>query len=669
MLRTIRGKLTASITVIVIAIIAILTIAVIALLGGQLIKEKTNEVQLHADIYANEIDAWMEEEKMLVTGAAESIVAAGNVDAATLQAVVNTYYEGREELLNLYIGKEDHSFYQGNPEATTPEGYDPCARGWYQSAVAAGETIVTDPYWDVLTGQMCGTIAAPIYLNGNLEGVVAIDMTLSTVTDLAKSVNYESGVYGMLIDSSGNIVAHQNDAYEPTETTVTAATDVVSALGTVIENPGSQVIKAVDYDGLSTYFAVGLVDSANWKLCVTNLASNFSKSLFHIVLIAVVIAIVAILVLGIVLNTMIRRMLAPISALKQFASGDFSDAAVDEEASKVIPSEYKDETEQIMTATTTVKQQIRDIILSTKDESASIQDISDEALSKMTVLNENMGEISASVSEIVESTKKASTLTNNISSTGDELGDAIESVAQKATEAAVQSKDIMDRAKQLYDDCVTSSKETNSIYDTTKVELKNAIEGSKAVDEITVLTEEILSISSQTNLLALNASIEAARAGEAGKGFAVVADEIRVLADNTKQAVDKIQTVTAGIVDCVNNLSGNSDKLLKFMNEKVIADYENMNQVAKQYEEDAIFYNSVSSDLGASSEEMSASMTLILKDISDIAELTEGIATTMSTIGEESMVSRDNSDVVLEQMRKLAQLSVSLNDTVASFKV
>lgn len=44
-----------------------------------------------------------------------------------------------------------------------------------------------------------------------------------------------------------------------------------------------------------------------------------------------------------------------------------------------------------------------------------------------------------------------------------------------------------------------------------------ALENAKVVEQIGVLAESIMGITSQTNLLALNASIEAARAGEAGK--------------------------------------------------------------------------------------------------------------------------------------------------------
>lgn len=102
----------------------------------------------------------------------------------------------------------------------------------------------------------------------------------------------------------------------------------------------------------------------------------------------------------------------------------------------------------------------------------------------------------------------------NVSSSTEELAASVEAVSASIQEIA------------------------NGVIKDINTELEASVEESNRVKKIQELTEGILSIAAQTNLLALNASIEAARAGEAGKGFAVVADEIRVLADNSHQAVN-----------------------------------------------------------------------------------------------------------------------------------
>lgn len=219
---------------------------------------------------------------------------------------------------------------------------------------------------------------------------------------------------------------------------------------------------------------------------------------------------------------LIGKMLTPVQMLKQFASGDFSENAVIE---KNIPKEYKNETEQIKTATVEVKQQIREIILNTKQEAGKINTIAEGTSENMTVLNQDISGISELVTRVMMQTMKARELTKSIKENGKELGDAIENVAKKAGEAAEQSGDIMERAGKQHEISKQSAMEAVALYEGTRDDLAKVINGSKRVQEIDPLTEEILPISSQTNLLALNASIEVSRAGEAGKGFAVVADE------------------------------------------------------------------------------------------------------------------------------------------------
>lgn len=491
-------------------------------------------------------------------------------------------------------------------------------------------------------------------------------MTLSTVTELTGNINYEDGVYGFLADSSGQYIAHKNKEYEPSEDAAVIVTDIMPGLQELMDGEAVTVIKLKDYDGVNSYFAASEIEGSAWKLGVVVPVSNVLNSLTTMIVVALLIAAIIIVLVAVFMAGLIGRMLAPVQMLKQFASGDFSENTVCE---KSIPREYKNETEQIKKATSEVKQQIRSIILNTKDEAESIGTIADGTSAEMAVLTQGISDILTSVVKVMNQTAEARELAENIKTTGQELGILVDSVANKAGEAARQSGDIMERAGMQHDNSEKSGREAVSLYRETKKELETAIEDSQRVHDIDSLTEEILSISSQTNLLALNASIEAARAGEAGQGFAVVANEIRELADHSKEAVDKIRQVTEGVVQNVTILSESSGKLLEFMNEKVMMDYRGMTELAGMYRQDAVFYSGISNDLGSASRQMSESMEGINEAISSITALVGEIAEYMQGMESTAHSSNENSNAVLAKMEELSRLSEKLNQTVASFKV
>ncbi|MDD6923587.1 MAG: methyl-accepting chemotaxis protein [Veillonellaceae bacterium] len=90
--------------------------------------------------------------------------------------------------------------------------------------------------------------------------------------------------------------------------------------------------------------------------------------------------------------------------------------------------------------------------------------------------------------------------------------------------------------------------------DSNQQQLSKGIQGVAEIsDKIDDFTSLVRNIAKQTRLLGLNASIEAARAGAAGAGFAVVSDEIGKLANNSNDAVDKIQSFTGRIGEAVND--------------------------------------------------------------------------------------------------------------------
>ena len=178
--------------------------------------------------------------------------------------------------------------------------------------------------------------------------------------------------------------------------------------------------------------------------------------------------------------------------------------------------------------------------------------------------------------------KKSMTLqSNSLHSAADEVMNTVKNQKQIYESLASNNKSIsnlISKLKNIADESVVTSKNTEkqinqSMNFSQKEHDAIALNADKMLvlrQKIQMIAELILELSEhsqqigntisvvddiaeQTNMLALNAAVEAARAGEHGKGFAVVAGEIRKLADESKQAITKITSLTSNIQYTTNS--------------------------------------------------------------------------------------------------------------------
>ena len=329
----------------------------------------------------------------------------------------------------------------------------------------------------------------------------------------------------------------------------------------------------------------------------------------------------------------------------------------------------KDDFGQLASALETMRESVRSLLAQVKSEAANIDKVVETIDTNVYNLNAEIEDVSATTEELAASSEETAASAEQINGMTQQIEEAAREIAIRAQDGATESQDIHKRALKTKDDTVENRQKIKQMMADIRVNLEQALEDAKVVDQIGVLADSILNITAQTNLLALNASIEAARAGEAGKGFAVVADEIRVLAEQSKDAVANIQAVTENVNKAVGNLTSDSNRLLDFVDTDIVECLNGFEKMADDYNMDASNINDLVSDFSATSEELVASISNITQSIDGITAASNDSATGTTNIAQKTVVIVKGSEAVMNGAKTAEASAAELRKNVNNFVI
>ena len=327
-----------------------------------------------------------------------------------------------------------------------------------------------------------------------------------------------------------------------------------------------------------------------------------------------------------------------------------------------------DEVSDIADSINELLEYIRGVVHSIFDSSNKLSGSVETALDTTVRTNDQLDGVSATMEQMSAAMEETAASLAQVQGSTNKIKEDVQGMYSSVREGTDYASEMEERAKEMRKHAEEETEAAREAADNMTEGLNDKIEKSKAVEQISGLTQTILEIASQTNLLSLNASIEAARAGEHGKGFAVVAGEISSLATSSADTAKKIQVISEEVIGNVKELADEATKMVDFVREKTIGGYQQLMDTGVQYQDDAQKISEMLRNVENASQNIENSMNFVSQAMSDVAtavdESAKGIGDVAGAVTEMSDNMKENKAVVNEN----AQIAQQLDGEVNKFK-
>ncbi len=594
----------------------------------------------------------------------------GNKFSNEIHASLSKYLEANDTHESIsYVAGSDMTVLASTDAALegTPYGEEP----FVQYIMEHNAPAQSDVFFDEESGEPMISIGVPQrshFDNETLSGVLFTNVKVSLFADALTGISvYDSDTsYACLLDSNGVYIYHPDESLIGTKSGSAVTADLVSR----IASGTAPAVQLTSDDSAGQYLAYNVSPLNNWILCLVVdqnvILDPIDNMRQHAVTTSVAICLIIIAIFMVLGFIFAGTITTPIKAVTKVISKT-ADLDISQDDSYHPLLKHKDETGEMSRAVQKMRQAFGHMMRDISSTSERISESAEELQRIATTVNDNANSNSSTAEELSASMEQTAFNTQSISNEIREIEQNTSNITTKAREGVTLSEEIMNRAEKLKADTRQASGRTKNMYESVKTASEAAIERSRAVSKIDELATNIMEISSQTSLLSLNASIEAARAGEQGRGFAVVAGEIGKLAEQSSRTVGSITQIVAEVNAAVGQMEESLNSALEFLDQTVLADYENFLNISERYTDDAGFVNRTMSDIDGSIDELNRTISNITGALAQIngsiSETSAGVSNVVDSNANLVALAEDTYSMV----KQTSAYADSLKEIVDSF--
>lgn len=593
--------------------------------------------------YAGTIDSWLAQQKYMVESIGEEIEASFTGDTGNLTDFLNkkALLPTNKETATIYVGLEDGRFFEAYGGGLAP-GILCTERPWYQAAIASDETVITDPYEDVLYGGMVVGIAKKITVDGKVVGVIGADIRIDKIQDFIFNTENENGSYAFLINQNKDVLLHRGDYFKSDGSDYknldTITDNDYNKIGNMLQmnTDSTQKYTITDIDGEDKFVRVSNLNNAPWQVVVlaptTNLTFYVNMLTIALVSLVIIASLIAIFVIRKVTATFFDPFETITAQLVALSNGDIYNK-VDVRTNSLEVSQINDALsttqdflQKYISEISTVLANIAqgDLRVSLNNEYiGDFADIKRSLLAIISALNRTISGIQEASGQVSAFSEQVASGAQTLAYGTSEQAEAIQSLVNNLSRVSVQVTQNEHNTQQATVLAGDANKQVAQ-GSTEMAQMVSAMDNiSYKSNQIRQIIKTIDDIAFQTNILALNAAIEAARAGAAGKGFAVVADEVRTLATKSAEAAQSTNQLIEDSILAVEKGSGIAKTTESYLTAIV--------QVTEQI-------NRLVMDIATATGEQSASIGEINNSMAQISNIVQTNASTSeesAALGEE----------------------------------